>query len=139
MWSITSSQNYAGSTEVVSQNCIYPSSEKTALPSVLLSENIRSAPFPLPLQYKPAYAELCIGSVSFPQCCFLSATFSDRALCCLAFHHFPLFSFQGANCQRKLRSPPSALQRTSGPLRFLFLPNSNPLPLGFEFERIGGE
>ena len=33
--------------------------------------------------------------------------------------------------QRKLRSPPSAFRRTSGPLRFLFLSNANPLALGF--------
>ncbi len=31
----------------------------------------------------------------FPQCCFIVRLFS-RALCCLAFHTFPLWSFQGA-------------------------------------------
>ena len=37
--------------------------------------------------------------------------------------------------QRKLRFPPSALRRTSGPLRFLFLSNPNPLALGFGFAK----
>ena len=41
------------------------SSEKTSLPSVRLPANLRPAPFPLPLQCKPASAGLRIGSVFF--------------------------------------------------------------------------
>ena len=80
--------------------------------------NIRSAPFPLPLRREPACAGLRVGWEDrifcflrlkcFPQCCFISAIFPDRALCCLAYYIcISLFSFQGANRQKKLRSSSS--------------------------------